>query len=208
MEKHVYFVRHGESEENLSHVHIGAGAQLTDTGKEQSRIVAERICRIGIDALISSPFARTLDTATPIALRAGVALELNEFLGEWLEPSRVTGLHIDDPVRRGALEAIHAAENDDYRYAGEETFSELVARANAVIRMLEESPASRICVVTHGGFLRVIVGIMVFGASFTKKEFVGMLRHLLTTNTGITYVRFDDMHGWRLVSWNDTSHFG
>ncbi|MDD2657456.1 MAG: histidine phosphatase family protein [Candidatus Pacebacteria bacterium] len=209
MEKHIYFVRHGESEENLTRIHIGASAQLTDTGKEQSLIVAERIQRIGVEALISSPFARASDTATPIALRLGVALELNEFLGEWLEPSMLAGLHIDDPKRKSVREEIRAAvEDHEYRHADEETFSELVVRANTVIRMLEEHPASRICVVTHGGFLRIIIGAMLFGTGFTKKDFVVFLNRLQTSNTGITYVKRDETLGWRLVTWNDISHFG
>ncbi len=210
MEKHIYFVRHGESEENRDRLYIGPNAELTEIGKEQARILADRMFRIGVDALISSPFLRARDTAAPIALRTGITLESNELLGEWLEPSQVTGLHVDHPERKSVLESISGAtDNHDYRHSDEETFSELVTRAKTVIHALEEHSAERICVVTHGGFLRVIIGVMIFGSEFTKKDFVRLLHHFLTTNTGITYVKFENESlGWRLVTWNDQSHLG
>ncbi len=210
MEKHIYFVRHGESEENRDRLYIGPNAELTDVGREQAHMLAERIHRIGVEALISSPFLRARDTAVSITERTGIVLELNEFLGEWLEPSHVIGLHVDDPERKSTLEAMRGVtDNHDYRHSDEETFSELVARAKAAICTLKEHSAERICVVTHGGFLRVIIGVMIFGSEFTKKDFVRLLHHFLTTNTGITYVKFEDETlGWRLVTWNDQSHLG
>ncbi len=210
MEKHVYFVRHGESEENATRVHIGATAELTETGRDQARLVAERVKRIGVDAIITSPFVRAHDTAAAIAEATGVPHEANALLGEWLEPSHVVGLQWEHPERQSALEAIRAAADDHhYRHSDEETFAELLERARAVVAMIEEHPAERICVVTHGGFLRVIVGAMIFGSHFTKREFVQLLHHISTTNTGITYAKHDDPAlGWRLVTWNDQSHLG
>ena len=99
-------------------------------------------------------------------------------------------------------------DDREYRHADEETFAELAARAEAALALLAEHPAARICVVTHGGFLRVLVGVMVFGSDFSKKEFVSMLQHLLMTNTGITHATFDEAYGWRLITWNDQSHLG
>ena len=210
MEKHIYFVRHGESEENLDGVYRGSSAQLTETGKEQAKLLAERIQRIGIDALIASPFARAHDTAVPIAELTGVALESSELLGEWLEPSHLVGLHFENPERKSVRDAIKSATHDDgFRHSDEETFSELAARARAVISVLAEHPAQRICVVTHGGFLRVIIGVLVFGDDFTKKELGYLLDHFGTTNTGVTYAkRKDGASDWRIVTWNDQSHLG
>lgn len=210
MEKHIYFVRHGESEENQSGIHIGPNAGLTDTGRKQAHTVAKRIERIGVDALISSPFIRARDTAISIAERTGLAIEVNEHLGEWIEPSHLIGLHIDDPVRKSVRAAIRAVtDNPDFRHSDEETFSELLSRARVTIRALEEHSAERICVVTHGGFLRAVVGEMLFGSGFTKKDFIGLINNLITTNTGVTYARYTEAYPrWQLITWNDQSHLG
>lgn len=209
MEKHIYFVRHGQSEENVSHVHIGAGAKLTEVGREQARVLGERMRRIGIEALISSPFVRAVQTAAEVANATGVPMDESEFFGEWLEPSQVTGMHMDDPARKTVRETVRAAEDDhEFRHSDEETFSELVTRAHAALRTLEEHPSSRICVVTHGGFLRILLGIILFGTAFTKREFVRLLSHFITVNTGVTYVVYDEIHGWRLITLNDQSHLG
>ena len=210
MKKHVYFVRHGESEENVTRVHLGSEAPLTEQGQEQAQLVAERIQRIGVDAVITSPFSRARDTAAAIAEKVGCTLEENDLLGEWREPSETVGLHIDDPVRKDIRANIHAAVDDhEYRHSDEETFAELAERARKTLAMLEARPEERLCVVTHGGFLRALVGVITFGEDFTKKEFQHILQHFYTHNTGITYIPYDpEKHGWRIITWNDQVHLG
>ena len=210
MEKHVYFVRHGQSESNADGIYRGREARLTEEGRTQARAVAARIKRIGVDALLSSTFPRTHETAVIIGDAIGLEPEQNELFGEWAEPTHVIGLHHDEPARKEARDTIFAKHHDPhYRHADEETFSELVARAEAALHALDEYPASRICVVTHGAFLRILVGVMVFGPDFTKKTFHNIFMHFMTTNTGITYVKHtDEVCGWQIVSWNDQSHFG
>ncbi|MBI2025675.1 histidine phosphatase family protein [Candidatus Kaiserbacteria bacterium] len=210
MEKHVYLIRHGESESNVDGVYRGRDAELTDTGREQAKAVAGRIKRIGVEALITSTFPRAHETAAIIGECIGLPVETEEQFGEWAEPTHIFGKHRDDPDRTAEREAVFAAHQDPhYRHTDEETFAELVARAEAVLRMLREHTKSRICVVTHGGFLRILVGVMVFGPDFTKKTFHHLLWHFPTTNTGVTYVKSgDEMRGWQVVTWNDQSHLG
>ncbi|MBU6388264.1 phosphoglycerate mutase family protein [Patescibacteria group bacterium] len=209
MEKHIYFVRHGESEENVDHVYRGRDAALTDAGKEQARVVAERIGRIGVDVLITSPFTRAADTAAVIGKHIGHTPEQNELFGEWLEPSHVMGLHRDHPERQAMFNAIHTATDPHYRHKDEETFPELLERARFAIQVLAEHPAKRICIVTHGGFLKMMVGAMIFHEAFSKEMFVHMIFNMPTTNTGVTYVKnVKEERGWQLVTWNDQSHLG
>lgn len=208
MGKHVYFVRHAESEENVGHVHRGPQAELTEKGREQARAVAERIERIGVEALISSPFTRAIDTAHAIGERINKTPEQNEIFAEWLPPSQTLGLHRDHPDLQTIFEKIRdSLENPHFRHSDEETFAELVTRAEVALRSLEGHAASRLCVVTHGGFLRILIGVLVFGSAFTKQQFFNMRSHMRTTNTGISYAQFGE-EGWRLVTWNDQSHLG
>ncbi len=209
MEKHIYFVRHGQSEENRDRVYGGHSSPLTEEGNGQATAVAERIERIGVEALISSPFLRAFDTAKTIGGRVGLVPEQNELFGEWMEPSHFVGKHRDHPEVREIFDAVHASIDPLYRHTDEETFTELVTRATSAIRVLEEHSAERMCVVTHGGFLRVIIGVMTFGSEFTKKDFTHFLKHFYASNTGVTYTRnVDEEIGWQLITWNDQSHLG
>lgn len=208
MEKHIYFIRHGESDSNADGIHRGSEARLTEKGYSQAAAAAKRIKNIGVEALITSTFPRATETAAVIGDLIGLKLEQNEIFREWSESTNAIGLHRDDHVRKSAREAIFAAHHDPHhRHTDEETFAELSARADAALLVLKEHPASRICVVTHGGFLRAMVGAMTFGSDFTKKAFHHILLHFIVVNAGITYaVMEDESHGWRVVTLNDRSH--
>jgi broad specificity phosphatase PhoE len=64
----LYLVRHGESEGNAQSLHQPAGVGLSARGREEARLLAQRFSSLPIDAIVSSPFARALQTATTIAL--------------------------------------------------------------------------------------------------------------------------------------------
>jgi broad specificity phosphatase PhoE len=209
MEKHIYLVRHGESESNADGIHRGKEAELTELGRAQAEAVAERIERIGVEAVLSSDFRRAIDTAEAIAKRLGITRKESELFGEWLEPSASMGKHKDTPEAREVKTALYdETAHDHFQHSDEETFPQLVARAKAAIRLLEEHPASTICVVTHGNFLRIMTGTILFKDSFTRPIFVAMCLRLLTRNTGITGLRHTQEFGWQLMHWNDSAHFG
>jgi broad specificity phosphatase PhoE len=82
-------------------------------------------------------------------------------------------------------------------------------RAIECYAYLQQHPASRLCVVTHLGFLRVLAGVAILDGSFGKAQHLSLLQHLEGSNTGITHVRFEEeKQRWKLVTWNDISHIG
>ncbi len=209
MEKHIYFVRHGQTDSNVDRTYRGRDAQLTDTGREQAVAVAERVAKLNVEALITSDFIRAKDTATIISEKIGVTPEEHSIFGEWIEPEHLLGKSFDDPDAKAVREAIHGSDDPEFRHSTEENFAEMKARAIECYEFLKQHPASRICVISHLGFLRVLAGVALLDASFGKAQYSSLFRHLEGGNTGITYVRFDDeKKRWRLVTWNDQSHLG
>lgn len=210
MEKHIYFVRHGESESNVDGVHRAHEAVLTERGRAQAQIVAERVAKIGVEALISSDFVRALDTASTIGEHINIKPEVAAVFGEWLEPSVNLNRHKDHPESILVRQATFAYPTDPHaKHSDEESFYELSMRARAAIHLLEEHPASRICVVTHGAFLRVLAGVILFRENYSKLQFTDLFLHLVTNNTGVTYARkLTDAKGWQLITWNDSAHLG
>lgn len=209
MEKHIYFVRHGESEGNVSRTYLGKETQLTETGRAQAATVAERIVKLNIEALITSDFLRAKDTAAAIGAKIGIIPEEKVIFGELLEPEHLLGKSYDHPDAQVMREAIHGSDDPEFRHSTEENFAELKTRAIQCYEFLEQHPATRICVIAHLAFLRVLVGVALLGTSFGKVQYTSMFLHLEGNNTGITYVRFDDeKKRWKLVTWNDLSHLG
>jgi len=208
-EKHVYFVRHGEAENNIGDkINRGPGSMLTERGKQQAQVVAERAKKLDVYALISSTYPRTLDTAAAIARSTGLTVEPNDLFVEWKHASGMLHKSENDPEVKAIQSAIHSAEDSNYRHSDEETFAELAARGVDALEYLRQHSADRMCVVTHAGFLRVLFGTAVFHTAFTRKDFVSLFWNVSTLNSGITYFRYEPERGWRVISWNDSSHLG
>jgi len=64
----LYFVRHGESQDDIEDCYGGiADFPLTDAGKQQASSVAAQLRDEGIDAIYTSPLSRANETAAIIA---------------------------------------------------------------------------------------------------------------------------------------------
>jgi broad specificity phosphatase PhoE len=66
----VYLVRHGEKETT------GKDPELTAQGKERARNIATILQKAGIRNVFSSPYARTKQTADPLAKGSGVEVQI------------------------------------------------------------------------------------------------------------------------------------
>ncbi len=210
MEKHIYFVRHGESDSNAERVYRGDESLLTEKGRGQAESVAGRIERIGVDALISSTFPRALHTAEEISKKIGISVESSELFVEWREPRIIYGRHFDEPeVNEIHKKMVNRHEDPHHRVYDEETFAELKERGIKALEFLETHSTKSICVVTHGAFLRILVGIVLYREAFGPSHFKDLFHHMITTNTGVTYIRnTNPEYGWQLLTWNDSAHLG
>jgi probable phosphoglycerate mutase len=81
----LYFVRHGQSEANLTRTFSNFGWKhpLTQKGVEQAHTLAERLAREGITRIYSSPIQRAVQTAAILAAKIGSSFELSEALREF-----------------------------------------------------------------------------------------------------------------------------
>ncbi|HEU4677643.1 MAG TPA: histidine phosphatase family protein [Candidatus Paceibacterota bacterium] len=59
----VYFVRHGERADNSDSIFASRDIPITELGKRQAGLLAERFASIPIDAIYASPYVRTRETA-------------------------------------------------------------------------------------------------------------------------------------------------
>jgi 2,3-bisphosphoglycerate-dependent phosphoglycerate mutase len=211
--KRCYFVRHGESESNVARTLVGPTSPLSARGERQSQFLAERFTTLPLDLIVASPYARTRQTAEIFNTVLKKPFVFSELITERRFPSEMTKLVIDDPKR--------VAINDErvthqyelhYRYSDEETTEELWARAKKALAFLTARPEEHVAVITHAGFMKVLIAVMLHGDALTRQEYVRLFSFLgLAANTGITICEWDSSAApqeWLLVTWNDHAHLG
>src|SRR6185437_3034058 len=138
MEKHVYLVRHGQSDENVDRILRGPHAMLTEEGRRQAKELAKRMEKVGIDALISSPLQRALDTAAEIQKLTATPIETYEFTYEYERPSVVFGKLEHDPEAQVWRTKIYEGHLTPHtRFHDEENFEELKARCLKTLEALQ-----------------------------------------------------------------------
>lgn len=212
--KRIYFIRHGETEDNASGRSQVPDAPLSDDGRKQARYVAERFSRIPIDAIISSPYLRTKETAEAIAERLGKPVRFDEVFRELRRPTEIVGAHFDSPDYHRVIAAIEKIELEPQaRYSDEETLFELEARARQALGFLVQQPETDIILVTHGVFLKMMFAAMMTPDGSSAVILFRELRYFVEIqNTDISIVEYaEESRGglrWRLRVLNDRAHLG
>lgn len=151
MALHIHLVRHGEVH-NPEHVVYAdlPGFGLSPLGLAQARETARYLGSAPIVAVWSSPLQRALETAAPIAARAGVSVSVDDRLTEWALLKEWAGLRWDDLAeeRPGQLEAYLADPTESK--LGSETLSALARRiTNAVRDVNQRHTDGDVVIVSH-----------------------------------------------------------
>ena len=210
--KTVYFVRHGESEGNIGNVHQSGESPLSEKGREQAAFIAERVAKLGAQALIVSTMTRTRQTAEYISNKTGMVAEFSDLFIENLIPSELYGTPRFNPKAQMISQLRRENfDNPDWHHSDEENFHDLKARALKSLNFLAQRPEEKIIVVTHGYFMRFLLACAIFGPELTAKEGENFLRTCHMENTSLSVLGFDPtlkVSPWWLWIWNDHAHLG
>jgi probable phosphomutase (TIGR03848 family) len=160
----VLLVRHGRTTANAAGVLAGrsAGVPLDDTGRAQSEALADRLTRLPLAAIVTSPLERCVETANALAAgRRGLAPTTDERLvecgyGDW------TGRPIKE-LRRTKLWRQVQSHPSAATFPGGESMRAMQARAVDAIREHDARVAARAggsaawVVVSHGDVIKAVV---------------------------------------------------
>lgn len=209
----LYLVRHGETVSNGTNMHGKPTDGLSEYGRKQVEFVAGRFLDISIDLIISSTLSRAKETAGIINVHLKKPLETSALIVERKYPEIVLGKTINDPE---AIKFILAMEQSydapDTHYADSESFNDLKDRARRFLNETLKRKEEKILVVTHGMFMRYLIGYMMFGEEFTGRDFIKLRDFMRTKNTGVTVCthvadpKSYGTPGWKLETWNDHAH--
>lgn len=133
------------------------GISISESGKEQAALLAERMAEIRVDALYSSPLDRCLQTARPIEDACGVKLRklggvIEIDYGTW------TGRPFTSLRRLKLWREFHGGTPSAPRFPGGETLAEAQRRAvEAIEGVVERHPKETVAVVTHGDVVALVL---------------------------------------------------
>lgn len=206
--KKVYFVRHGESVDNAKPVYQNSQSPLSETGRQQALDIADRVSRLPVEAIITSPLKRAEETAIIISERVGKPYEFSDLFIERVKPIELEGRSHTD-VEATALwnKWEESLVTSRLRVPGGENFDDLQKRAERALDYLIQRKENYLLVVTHGYFLRMVAASVLFGADLTDSMFRSFHARMRTVNTGIFVFEHNGLI-WRLEVWNDHSHLG
>ena len=148
-ERHVWLVRHGETEWARLGRHTGrTDVPLTERGREQAGALGRRLAGHPFGLVLTSPLSRAAETAR-IAGQGDVAIADPDLM-EW-----------DYGVHEGRTTAEIRADYPGWTiwsgpWPGGETVDGVGRRADRVIARIRSSPAGDILVFAHGHLLRVL----------------------------------------------------
>ncbi|MEK7158104.1 MAG: histidine phosphatase family protein [Patescibacteria group bacterium] len=205
-QKLIYFVRHGETDENTKHIYQHDHSILSDRGIRQAEFVAQRFARLSVDVILTSALHRTRQTAEIINHVVQKPIEWTESLREIRRPKEVIGRAKDDPDAVRIMALLHRHRREDWHYSTEENFFDRKRRVQKILDDLIVRKQQHLLVVTHNGVLKTVIAFMLFGAKMTFQEYEKFLAFTLVSNTGITVCKLLPNHCWKLLHLNDLAH--
>ncbi|MFT9847226.1 histidine phosphatase family protein [Aneurinibacillus sp. REN35] len=193
--KHIYLVRHGETEWNAKRLIQGhSDIPLNKRGNEQARRLAERVRQLPITQVCSSDLVRAYDTACAAASALQLSVcrhaELRERnYGDWEGK--------DFRTIREKYPDFDPWIDTESRY-NIETYAALQQRGLACLSdILKESDAEHILVVSHGGLINAMLHHMSGGFHGTGKTKL--------SNTSLSHIQYEK-EAWMVHIVNDGTH--
>lgn len=196
-----YFVRHGETAWNAEGRFSGStDVPLSDVGRRQAHLLAERFRGMPVAALYTSPLRRALETARVV----GEALGLTSMVD-----ARLTELSYGKWEGHTFAEIPHADpafyqewERDPARLAppGGETGVHLLERAMPFLAELaEDYPSGHVVVVCHKTVCRLLA------CQFLQLPLAEYRSRILMDNAAVNILETDG-ETWMVKALNDSSH--
>jgi broad specificity phosphatase PhoE len=199
----LFLVRHGATSHSAEDRFAGStDIDLSTEGREQARLLAQRLADDRVRAVYSSPLRRTVDTAAILGAPHGLAPVTRDGLRE-ISHGRWEGLRRAE-VEERFPEEYAAWEEDPFTFApqGGESGLNVMARALPVIReIVVAHEGQNVIVVSHKATLRLVI------SSLLGFDARGYRDRLDQSPACLNAIDFKDPVRARLMLFNDVSHY-
>ena len=203
MSTRIYLIRHGATTLSAEDRFAGAvDVDLSDGGREQARLLGERLAEDPIEAVYASPMKRTVETASLVGAPHRKTPIARDGLRE-IAHGRWEGLTRREVESRFSAEYA-AWEEDPFTFApeGGESGVSVMARALPVLREIVVAHAGRsAAVVSHKATIRLLL------CSLLGIDARGYRDRLDQAPACLNVLDFKDPVRVRLMVYNDTAHY-
>ncbi len=199
----LFLVRHGATELTAEDRFAGAvDVHLSESGRNQARLLGSRLAQEKIVAVYASPMIRTMTTAELIAEPHRMAVTPVAALreighGRWEGKTRAE-------VERDYGDKYGHWEHDPYTFApvGGESGLEVTARAlPALLQLVEKHDGTPFVVVSHKATIRLMLSSLL---GFDPRKYRDRLDQ---SPAALNILDFKDVTQARLTLFNDVSHY-
>ena len=152
----LYFVRHGETEENLAGIIQGwRGGNLTEKGKEQARQAGLKIAEINPSIIFTSDLNRAAQTTFEIIKFLPTEIKV---LNDWRLRERSFGAHEGKESADYDWDDIFRHFDDSKNYMTIEINQIMMNRLQSFLSDIKQFDKlyKNIVIVTHGGVLNIV----------------------------------------------------
>lgn len=204
----VYFIRHAESIENSTQVHLGVDTPLSNEGKKQAILIANRLKSFKIDHIYTSIDIRAVDTAKIISGVIGKNFKVTSDLSELRNPTEILELPYTHPetVRISRL-IRNNFHKSSWKFSDEENFFEFKTRLiNFLRKLVKDNKNNEVICISHRITIKMFLALVIFGGKVGPRQFLIIREHIWFENTGISIFEYTSKYGWSLISWNDYCH--
>jgi len=133
------------------------GVHLNDEGKEQARVLGERLAHVPLKQLYVSPLERTMETAEAIVTHhEGLNIQQNTEIGE-VKYGDWEGMKISDLRKRKMWDVVQEYPSRAYFPNGETMRGVQVRIVNEVERLITQHPNEMIALVFHADLIKMTV---------------------------------------------------
>ncbi len=209
---YIYFVRHGQTEFNVSGMFQTAETPLSNEGEMQATKVAERLSKTKIDEIWSSPMKRARQTADLINEYQKVHILEEENLREIKRATSFEGKLQTDPTIAHIADEVLAKEKSDpyYKFEDSDQFVQVIDRCRVLLKKLEKKADGvdedfSLCIATHGLILSTILLCILLPAEADPAHLLSAKRKIWQENTSISLASFYK-NQWKIFTIGDFAH--
>ncbi len=147
----IYLIRHGQTTGDLEGRYGGDYEDhLTEEGKEQSRKLAQKLKRSGIEVLFCSPKIRAQETAEIVSKEIGCKVEVVHNIRERNMYGILTGM-VKSEAREKHPEHVEALKNHRHTVPESEDYEHFGERIQKALDAITKQPYQTIAILSHGG---------------------------------------------------------
>ena len=164
----IYFIRHGQTDWNLEHrVQGHQNIPLNASGRKKARILAHQLSSLKIEKLYSSDLLRALETAQIINQFWQLPIQEDKRLREFSFGC------LEGELAGNLTQEVFEILNNNPTEFGAEAKEAIYCRVKAFCEDLDKTKNTLI--ITHGGFLRMMMYYVQHQNSFNLNEFIPYL---------------------------------